>query len=62
MTDNETVPFKTPNSNEYMYYDISNDGIFLRVDENRQRIEFWNNLLNEFKGYWNITFDFQKLE
>lgn len=62
MPDNEPVPFKAPNSTELKYYDITNDGIFVRTDENRDRSEFWNNLLNDFREHWNITFDFHELQ
>lgn len=61
MPTSEPVAFNTPNSNQFKYYDITNDGIFVRVD-NRKRMTFWDQLLNEFKGHWNITFDFQKLQ
>lgn len=61
MSGNETVRFNAPNSNEFKYYDITNDGIFVKVDEDRDRNEFWNNLLNDSRGHWNITFDFREL-
>lgn len=48
-------------SKQFVCYDITNDGIFLREIQDRKRFEFWDDLLNEFKQHWNITFDFRKL-
>lgn len=61
MPNSELVEFNIPGSSQFKYYDITNDGVFVRGDEERDRFEFWNNLLNEFKGHWNITFDFNNL-
>lgn len=58
---NEAAEFYDPATKQFKYYDITNDGIFVRRDENRDRIEFWDNLFNEFKHNWNITHDFRHL-
>lgn len=61
MPSNEPAEFYDVATNESKYYEITNDGIFVRKDENRDRIKFWDNLFNEFKHHWNITYDFRLL-
>lgn len=58
---NEPVEFYNATTNQFKYYEIANEGIFVRKDENRERIEFWDNLFNEFKNHWNINFDFRHI-
>lgn len=58
MPRNEPAKFYDPVTNQYKYYEITNDGISVRTDQNRDMIEFWDKLFNEFKQHWNITYDF----
>lgn len=58
MPSREPAEFFNQETNQFKYYEITNEGISVRADESRDRIEFWNNLYNEFKHHWNLTFDF----
>lgn len=46
---------------DFKYFDITNDGIFLKTDDSRHRFDFWNDILDEYKEHWNISFDFHQL-
>lgn len=60
----EPVEFITPQFNQFKYYDISNDGVSIKTQEafERDRFDLWDNIFNEFKPYWNISFDFHGLK
>lgn len=47
--------FKSQNFN---FYNITNEGIFLEKDPYHSRMEFWNGIFDEYKHLWNNTFDF----
>ena len=61
MPANDPAKFYDSTTNQFKYYEITNDDILVKTDENRDRIEFWDNLFNEFKHHWNITYDFRQL-
>lgn len=58
MPESAPLYFKTSDSSHYNFFNVTNDGIFMQEDPNHDRMEFWNNIFNEFKHLWNTTFDF----
>lgn len=61
-TESEPFYFKTPDANHFKFFNITNDGILMQEDPNRDRMEFWNDIFNELKHLWNTTFDFSLWE
>lgn len=58
MPDREPYFFKSRNSNHFNVYQITNYGISMAKDLNRERMEFWNDIFDEYKHLWNTTFHF----
>lgn len=59
-TEGGAIEFKTLGSKQLNYFDITNDGIFARI-LNRNRTNFWDDIFNEYKQYWDTQFDFQSV-
>lgn len=59
----ETAPsyFKTRNTQHFNIYNITNNGIFMEKDVIDERVEFWNDIFNDYKHLWNVTFDFHSV-
>lgn len=58
MPNRKPVGFHNPNSNHLYFYDITNGGIRVEKDPNRERMEFWNKFYDEHKQLMNTDFNF----
>lgn len=54
----EPFYFKALDSKHFNFFNVTNDGILLEKDPNQDRMEFWNNIFDEFKYLWNTDFNF----
>lgn len=54
----EPFSFIKPNSNHYNVYDLTIDGVQMKEDLLRNRMQFWNNIFNDYNHLWNTSFKF----
>lgn len=59
MPGSEPITLRNPNTDHLYFYHITNDGIRIEKDINRDRMEFWNDIFNENKHLLNTDFDFR---
>lgn len=55
MPNADAVLFRAANDNKtnpYHYLDITNDGVIPKINPNRKRIEFWNNIFEKYSPHW----------
>lgn len=57
MPDKDPLEFKLP---ELHYFNITNDDISLKniMNHEQYRMTFWDNVFDQNKQQWNITFNF----
>lgn len=58
MPDDEPFYFKSKKSNHFYSFNITDYGISIIKDPYRYRMEFWNDIFDDYKHLWNTTFNF----
>ncbi|XP_055302656.1 juvenile hormone esterase-like [Sitodiplosis mosellana] len=48
----------SPESDQWHYFSVTNEGIHPRANPERHRITFWDNIFDQNKQQWNTTFNF----
>lgn len=57
MPNDDPIVFRNHNATEHEYYnylDVTNRGIIAKINPNRKRIEFWNDIFEKYSAHWRV--------
>lgn len=58
MPGSKPLYFKTSQSKHFHFYNVTTEGVLEEKDPHGPRMEFWNNIFDEYKYLWNTNFNF----